>query len=223
MIIAEKAKRGLMLAATSCALAAIVSGALVTERVAGLQTAHWLLGTAAVVLALPFSTWWLILPGMALALLPVPVILHALSSPLVLGGTTVFVLPVTGVRSQVSAGLRKLILAAPPLVMVQILLGAAYRHKAIGVMGHLAGAMTVAGVMVMLCVVLLRQEELQQRTRRAAGWLIGILITQVTLGMTVLLLRMLDMEAAIPAAAHVTGGSLTFAASLALVRTTQRS
>ena len=221
-MIAKKAKRGLMLAAIGCALAAIVSGALVTEKVAGLQTAHWLLGIAALVLALPFSVWWLTFPGVALALLPVPVIVHALSSPLVLGGTSVFVLSVRGARSPVSAGLRKLILAAPPLVMVQILLGAAYRHKAIGVVWHLAGAMTVAGVMVMLCVVLLRQEELRQRTRLAAGWLIGILITQVTLGMTVLLLRMLEMEAAIPAAAHVTGGSLTFAASLALVRTTQR-
>jgi hypothetical protein len=122
----------------------------------------------------------------------------------------------------ISATLRNIIVWSPPLILLQVVLGAAYRHKAIGVIWHIAGAMSVAGLVVIACVLLLRQIPSERAPRLAAGWLNGILVTQVTLGMSTLLLRMLDMEAAHVAAAHIANGSFTFAGSLVLLRATQR-
>ena len=237
MVIAEAAKREqakreqvsrrLAVVPAAAALLAITTGALLTDKLAGLSAPHWILGVAAAVFSMPLLgnrlAWRLIVPGLLLALLPVPPAMHALCAPLLLGGaaSAVFLMPV--MVSSVSPLLRNLIVAAPVLVLMQIVLGAAHRHKAIAVVWHLAGAMTVAGVMVMLCVVLLRRIAAEKALRLVAGWLIGILVTQVTLGMAALLLRMLDMDATVIAAAHVMGGSLTFAASLMLLRATQRS
>ena len=223
----EKAKQAFAAVAAAGALLAIVTGALLTDKLAGLAAAHWLLGVAAAVFCMPLLgnrlCRRLIVPGLLLALLPVPPVLHAVGAPLLLGGAIAAVLPLPALAYSLSRVVRNLILAAPALVLLQIVLGAAYRHKAIGVVWHLAGAMTVAAVMVMLCVVLLRQVTAERAPRLVTGWLIGILITQVTLGMAALIMRMLDMDATVVATAHVTGGSLTFATSLLLLRATQRS
>jgi hypothetical protein len=209
------------------AVSAIVTGALATDHVAGLSVIHPALGIASLVLALPLlrhrMAQVLILPGLLLELLPVPPILHAWGAPLIIGPAIALSAPLQPMATQISAGLRNIIVAAPPLILLQIALGAAYRHKAIGVIWHIAGAMSVAGLVVIACVLLLRQIPAERAPRLAAGWLNGILVTQVTLGMSTLLLRMLDMDAAHTAAAHITGGSLTFACSLVLLRATQRS
>ena len=223
----EKVSRGLAAVPAAGALLAVATGALLTDKLAALSAPHWILGVATALFSLPLLgnrlAWRLIVPGLLLALLPVPPVLHALCAPLLLGGAASALFLMPPMVSSVSPILRNLIMAAPVLVLIQIGLGAAYRHKAIGVVWHLAGAMTVAGVMVMVCVALLRQIAGAKTPRLVAGWLIGILVTQVTLGMAALMLRMLDMDATVIAAAHVMGGSLTFAVSLLLLRATQRS
>jgi hypothetical protein len=215
------------------AVSAIVTGALATDHVPGLSLAHEGLGITALVLALPLLRYRmaqvLILPAIGLELLPVlwdpqasiaAAVIHALGVPLLVGPAIAFAFPLRPMATPISAGLRNIILAAPPLILTQVALGAAYRHKAIGVIWHIAGAMSVAGLVVIACVLLLRQIPSERAPRLAAGWLNGILVTQVTLGMSTLLLRMLDMDAAHVAAAHITGGSLTFACSLVLLRAT---
>ena len=175
---------------------------------------------------------YLMLPGMVLAVAPFPPVLHSLAAPLLFGPALALAIPAIPMTTPISTGLKRIIAAAPPLVFLQMVLGAAYRHKAIGVVWHLVGAMTVAAVLLIACVLLLRQIPLEKAPRRAAGLLNAMLVIQVTLGMAALLLRMLDANAAhlataylataYLAAAHVTGGSLTFAASLVLFRATQR-
>ncbi len=217
------------------AISAIATGALSADHVPGLSLTHEALGIAALLLALLLlrhrMAQILILPGILLELLPIlpvppasiaVVILHAWGAPLLLGTAIAFAFPFGPMATPISAGLRSIILGAPPLILLQVALGAAYRHKAIGVIWHIAGAMSVAGLVVIACVLLLRQIPSERAPRLAAGWLNGILVTQVTLGMSTLLLRMLDMEAAHIAAAHIANGSFTFAGSLVLLRATQR-
>ena len=218
------------------ALSAIATGALTVDHVQGLALAHKVLGGAALVFALPLLrhriAQVLILPGILLGLLPIfavpetsvtAAVVHAWGLPLIVGAAIAFAFPLKPMTTPISPSLSNIILAAPPLILLQIALGALYRHKAIGVIWHIAGAMSVAGLVVIACVLLLRQIPSERAPRLAAGWLNGILVTQVTLGMSTLLLRMLEMDAAHVAATHITGGSLTFAGSLVLFRATQRS
>jgi cytochrome c oxidase assembly protein subunit 15 len=118
------------------------------------------------------------------------------------------------------SGFRLLVKSAPALVLLQIILGAAYRHKAIGVMPHMAGAMLVAGLLLAICSIVLQRFPQPPPLRTAAGALLGIVLLQVSLGIAVFVMRLLDAEttpAFLPAVvAHVTVGSLTLAATTAL-------
>lgn len=107
--------------------------------------------------------------------------------------------------------------SAPALVLCQIVLGAAYRHKAIGVMPHMAGALMVAGLLLAIGTVILQRASQPPLLRTAAGALLGIVLLQVSLGITVFVMRLLDVDT-VPAfrplaAAHITVGALTLAAS----------
>jgi len=125
-----------------------------------------------------------------------------------------------GGLSTSGSGFRLLVKSAPALVLLQIVLGAAYRHKAIGVMPHMAGAMLVAGLLLAICTIVLQRFPQPQPLRTAAGALLGIVLLQVSLGIAVFVMRLLDAEttpAFLPAVvAHVTVGSLTLAATTAL-------
>ena len=219
-------RRWLALASAGCGLAALATGALLADHRAGLDLPHRILAVAAILLALPLLTERLVqallIPGIALAVLPLPAMLHALAAPLVLGPAVALAFPVPRMASEISNTLRRILAAGPPLVLLQIALGAAYRNKHAGVVWHLFGAMSVAGLLVVTCVLLLRQVASEKAPRMAAGWVNGLLVTQVTLGLATLMLRMLDMEAAHVAAAHIAGGSLTFAGTLVLWRATRR-
>jgi hypothetical protein len=110
--------------------------------------------------------------------------------------------------------------AAPALVLLQIILGAAYRHKAIGVMPHMAGAMLVAGLLLVVCTMVLQRFPQSAPLRNTAGALLAIVLLQVSLGIAVFVMRLLDVEttpAFLPlAVTHVTVASLVLAATTAL-------
>jgi heme A synthase len=217
--------RWLAAASAGFGLAALGTGALLADHRPGLDMAHRVLAVAAILLALPLLrerlVQALLIPGIALAALPLPAVLHALAAPLVLAPALVLAVPVGHMAAEISPVLRRIIAAGPPLVLLQIALGAAYRNKHAGVIWHLIGAMSVAGLLVVACVLLLRQVGTERAPRMAAAWVNGLLLVQVTLGMATLMLRMLDMEAAHVAAAHIAGGSLTFAGTLVLWRSTR--
>ncbi len=114
--------------------------------------------------------------------------------------------------------LRPLAIAAPPVVALQIVLGAAYRHKVTSVMPHMAGAM-IAGLATLVAAMLVMQQYPQHRAMRSAAiWLMSIVLTQVTLGVTAFTMQLLEIQNIavlnITTASHVVVGSLTLAASV---------
>lgn len=126
-----------------------------------------------------------------------------------------------------SAGaLRLFAISTPPLIVLQILLGAAYRHKALGILPHLGGAMIVT-VAILVLAMLIRQRHPEHKQLCAAStWLLCILGAQVMLGFTALVLPELKASpiAVIAAgASHVVAGSLTLAACVVLVMQVYRS
>ena len=105
----------------------------------------------------------------------------------------------------------------PLLVVLQICLGAAYRHRAIGVMPHIGGAMLVALAVLGLCVFVMQSLSENRTLGRAATIALTVTLIQVTIGVAVFVMGMLDVESTlaglISAVAHVSTGALTLAAS----------
>ena len=130
------------------------------------------------------------------------------------------------VDGSVAPLLRPFAMAGPLLVLVQTMLGAAYRHKAIGVTAHLAGAMVVS-VSLLVAANLAMQYPAHRALRSAAIWMISILLTQVILGIAAFALQLLGLGSAIAVIAvtvsHVVCGSLTLAASMVLAMQVQRN
>lgn len=116
--------------------------------------------------------------------------------------------------------LRSLAIVAPLLVLVQIALGAAFRHRAIGLMPHIAGSMVVTLALMMVGVFVLMQFPKHQVLRKAAHGMLGIMGLQVFLGIFAYYARMQAAEnpalMVIVTVAHVANGGLTLAFTILL-------
>jgi heme A synthase len=122
--------------------------------------------------------------------------------------------------------LRLFAIATVPLILLQIVLGAAYRHKLTGLLPHLGGAMIVTLAILGLAMLILQRHPEHRKLCAAAKWLIGLLVAQVLLGFTALIVPQLGLSpiAEIAATAlHVVVGSLTLAANVVLAMQLQRS
>jgi len=110
--------------------------------------------------------------------------------------------------------------AAPVLVLLQSAMGAAYRHKEWSVMPHMAGAMLVAAVMLVVPVMLLQQFPQHPSLRPVAIAAMSAALLQITLGIGAFVMRLLDFDTSTTfvaiAASHVSVGALTLAASLVM-------
>jgi hypothetical protein len=116
--------------------------------------------------------------------------------------------------------LKSLSAIASFLVAVQVGFGASLRHGAIGVMPHLLGALLVALFIVIVGVFTTNQFPKHPALRPLAVTLLVITGVQVFLGMTVFLMRMMNLATSMAwigiSVAHVATGSLTFAFSVLL-------
>ena len=138
--------------------------------------------------------------------------------------TVVLIAANWSVAKPVSAGswtfLRPAAFATPPAVLLQITLGALYRHQITGVMFHMLGAMLVALLTLVVSVVLLQYFPQQPELKRAGTALISLVVAQVCLGIAVFMMLLLDAGTtpafAWIATGHVSVGALTFAASVAM-------
>ena len=114
--------------------------------------------------------------------------------------------------------LAKLANAAPILVILQISMGAAYRHKAMGVLPHMGGAMVVALAMLGLSVFLLQNFPEHKALRKAAVNGLVVTLAQVTLGVAVFVMGLLEFDVTTAglssAVAHVAVGALTLRAAV---------
>ena len=130
------------------------------------------------------------------------------------------------VEDRAAVGLRLFAFATPPAVLLQIMLGAAYRHKLIGLLPHLGGAMIVSLAILILAMLIRQRHPEHKKLDAATTWAIAVLALQVMLGFTALVMPLLKLNAVaviMATASHVVGGSLTLAASLVLAMEVHRT
>ena len=116
--------------------------------------------------------------------------------------------------------LRSLAILTPVLVLVQIGLGAGFRHRAFGLMPHVIGAMIVPLVILLTAVFVLNQFPRHRALRPAAIGLLTITLIQIFLGIVAYIARLNAAEyplaMVLTTVAHVATGGLTLAASVVL-------
>jgi cytochrome c oxidase assembly protein subunit 15 len=127
------------------------------------------------------------------------------------------------VRDASRPSMRTLSLACPVAILGQLALGAAYRHQALGIIPHIAGAMLVAGLVLFTGSFALLSFGSHRALRRSAITLMAITFFQVFLGIAAYMSRLAAAEAIEPmpvmvvlTAAHVAVGALTMAAAVVL-------
>src|SRR5260370_31122447 len=117
--------------------------------------------------------------------------------------------------------MRSMSVAAPILVLLQIAMGAAFRHQAMDVMPHIVGAMLVALFIMILGACAMHQFPTHRTLRPTALAVMVITGVQVFLGMAAFIMRMMT-DAGSPllisaTLAHVATGALTLAATSVLM------
>ena len=119
--------------------------------------------------------------------------------------------------------LRWLAVAVPVCVLCQVALGAAARHKALGVVPHVAGALLATGVILWVTLRILMRYSEQPALRASALTLLGVTFVQVFLGIAAYMSRLVTADAVQPmpvmvifTVLHVAAGALTLAASVVL-------
>lgn len=155
-------------------------------------------------------------------------VLHACLAPLILSFTAivaVLTVPMDTQQGQhvlIKGGgtLRTAALASPPLALVQIIFGALYRHKVIGVLLHMGGALAVSLLTLIVCVAILQQLSHGGPLKTSATVAMTVVLTQISLGIAAFVMRLLDADTGplflAVAVLHVTVGSLTLVSTALL-------
>ena len=116
--------------------------------------------------------------------------------------------------------MRSLAILTPILVLLQILLGAAFRQKAISLLPHILGAMFLALVILLESIFVMQQFPKHRALAPAAKTLLGVAFAQVFLGMTALIMKSMandtDLAVIITVTSHVAGGAITLATTVVL-------
>lgn len=126
--------------------------------------------------------------------------------------------------------MRSIAFGAPVMVLIQVGLGAGFRHRAIGILPHLTGAFVLGGGILLAGIFALTQFPKHKALRPAGLALVGITFVQVMLGVAAFMTRLqpTDTETAKTVmifftVAHVATGALTMAAAVALAIVTGRN
>ena len=126
--------------------------------------------------------------------------------------------------------IRGLSLAAPIMVLSQLALGAAARHKAIGTIYHISWAPVVTGVILWVSLRILLHYARNRELSLAAVTLLAITFCQVFLGIAAYMTRIAYADAVQPmplmvtfTVLHVAVGALTMASSVALAILVRRN
>ncbi len=117
--------------------------------------------------------------------------------------------------------LRRLASATTFLILLQLILGAAFRHNGFGIVPHLLGAVLVTIGVLWVAARVLTLSPRQPRLTRAALWLAGLLLVQLLLGVGSYFMKLAARDAPQPlppvvivTTTHVAAGALVLAASL---------
>lgn len=113
------------------------------------------------------------------------------------------------------------------LILLQVLLGDAYRHQGMGVISHILNAMIVALAVFVVGMILTRKSSEPSILRSSAVALMIITGIQVMLGFAafimLLMMNVTHVAVVVISVAHVATGALTLAASAAFVMAAERS
>lgn len=116
--------------------------------------------------------------------------------------------------------LRTLAIAVPVLVLAQIALGAAFRHRALGLMPHVVGALFVTLALIITSMFVLQQFGGHRALRQSAAAVLALACIQVVLGIAAYYTRLeaeqMPLAMVLTTVAHVATGGLTLAASVLL-------
>lgn len=128
-----------------------------------------------------------------------------------------------------SPPLKVLVWIGPPAIVAQLLLGAAYRHKVMGIIPHIAGALAVGALIFLTGISVLGTAVGDKPPARAARRLLWMTGIQIVLGIAAYLSRILLDESVQPhpwmvisTVAHVAVGALVLAWSFVLAAETER-
>jgi cytochrome c oxidase assembly protein subunit 15 len=124
-------------------------------------------------------------------------------------------------QDSVAPSLRQLAVGTTAAAFLQLLLGAAFRHKGFGISPHIVGAVVVTGGVVWLLVRVLIERPGRRRVVRSVLLLTTLLALQLCLGGMSYIVRLAALNGPQPlspaieiTAAHVAVGALVLASSL---------
>ncbi|HWF07803.1 MAG TPA: hypothetical protein VG297_05025 [Bryobacteraceae bacterium] len=234
---------GALLTSETRALPGATDPALAVVTTApGLQSAHQIAGYVLVALTLGLAilasntAGWLALGASILeaVLGGVPVV-HALLAPIYFSlvvATAVLTSkswrsPAAPVESPWKPLRPLAVYIAPLLIVMQIGLGAAFRHNAMGVLSHILNALIVLVVVLIAGIFVVRQFPDHPALRPAALGFLIIAGIQVLLGFSVYLVLLMSSEnnmgLIVTGVLHLTNGALTLAASVVFAMQTGRN
>ena len=165
---------------------------------------------------------------------PVGGVFHALLAPVLFAVVTSLVLFTSrnwtdpAVPAQdIWPPLNKLAIIVPVFLILQIALGAAFRHNTMGVFWHILNAMVTLLLILMFGICVVRQYPEHPTLRPSAVQLLVITGVQVLLGfaafLVLLIVSQTNMALIVISVLHVLTGSLTLAASVVLSLQFRRS
>ncbi|MDZ7638597.1 MAG: COX15/CtaA family protein [Bryobacterales bacterium] len=150
--------------------------------------------------------------------------LVALVVVLFLGSSKAFAEPVERVPDELSPPLRSIAWWPVAVVVLQILLGSAYRHGLMGVIPHLSGAFIASGALAFLAILVATTYPKHRPLKRVAFIVVWFSAVQIVLGLIALFYRAQAGGAAageglapwwvLFTVGHVVLGSLTLAATI---------
>jgi cytochrome c oxidase assembly protein subunit 15 len=119
--------------------------------------------------------------------------------------------------------LRKLVAATVGAVLIQLVLGAGFRHQAFGIIPHIVGAVVVTLLIISTVVVLMRRHKHDDYLARPGKLAVGLLAVQLGLGVAAYVARLASAGDPQPlepmislTVAHLVVGGLTLATMVVL-------
>ncbi len=124
-------------------------------------------------------------------------------------------------RDDASPGVFRLAVLTTAVILLQIIFGGAYRHDALPLWPHLAGAVAVTIMVIWTASMALRRHKDLAALRRPVRWLLAVLGLQLVLGLNIYLIRRATLSLpqapetrVVGAVIHLLGGAALFATSL---------
>jgi cytochrome c oxidase assembly protein subunit 15 len=119
--------------------------------------------------------------------------------------------------------LRQLSVVTSAAILLQLVLGAAFRHNGIGIVPHIVVALVVTLLVTWTAMRVFTKFSSERRLVRSAGALVGLLLVQLFLGVGAYMMKIAAQNAPQPlppvvnvTTAHVAVGALVLAASVVL-------